>query len=338
MKKILVLCLIILLVFSLTACSSGSASNEKPQNDSKSAEGNKNEVSFPEKDLKIIVPFDPGGAVDVTCRIISELAPDYLNGKKIIVENMPGGGAVVGQTHVSKANPDGYTILAYTSSVVSNPMTKTTTYTHESFQPVAMYCFDPDVLIVSADSKFKTLQEFLDYSKENEVSINIAGIATAHHIAGMILQNQLGAKFNFIHTTGAGMQIQQILGGHVDAGLLTTGEAQGQIMDGTIRALGLMHDVRRQDFPEVPTFRENGVDILYGAWRGLAVPKDTPKEVVDILAKAFEGIIADQRFIDKMTKAGYPIIFRGPQEFTEYVDMEAKNFKEVLPLLQEAQK
>ncbi|NPV44264.1 MAG: tripartite tricarboxylate transporter substrate binding protein [Firmicutes bacterium] len=316
MKKICLLILLAMLLLSV-GCSKNEPEAEK----------------FPTDNLKIIVPFNPGGAVDVTCRFIAEIAPDYLNGHKIIVENMPGGGAVIGQTFVSKAEPDGYTILAYTSSVVTNPMTKTTTYTHKSFQPVAMYCFDPEVLVVPAGSKFNTLEEFLEYAENNEVSVCTPGHSTSHHIAGMILQNRLGLKFNYIHNEGAAMQVQQLLGGHVDAGLMAFGEAQGQIKDGTLKALGVMHDERRSDFPDVPTFKEKGVDILYGAWRGLAVPKDTPDDVVNTLAEAFKGIINDQRFIEKMTKAGYPIIYRGPDEFTKYVDQSAEDFKAILHLL-----
>jgi len=292
-------------------------------------------TDYPNKNLRIIVPFDPGGAVDVTCRMIAALLPKYLNCDKVIVENKPGGGGVIGQTYGAKAKPDGYTILGFTSSVVTNPMTKETTYTHESFQPLAMYCFAPDVLIVSSDSKFKTLDDFVKYSEKNEITVNDAGVACAHHIAGLILQNKLNTEFAFLHTNGVAMQLQQLLGGHVDSGLLTIGEVDAQIEEGTIRALGVMHDERVEKFPNVPTFREKGIDILYGAWRGLAVPKDTPKEIVKILADALEKTINDTKFVETMTNAGYPVIFRGPEDFTNYVNQNAKDLAVVIPTLKD---
>lgn len=324
MKKLLVVTLCLIMILSM-GCGA----------DKKTGINDSPEIVFPEKDLKIIVPFSPGGAVDTTCRIIAEKAPQYLDGKKIIIENMPGGGAVIGQTFVAKADPDGYTILGFTSSVVSNPLTKETTYTHKDFQPVVMYCFDPEVLVVPSDSKFKKLEDFMEYAKENEVKMNTPGHSTSHHIANLMLQNELDLKFGFLHNEGAPQQIQQLLGGHCDAGLMAFGEAQGQIKDGQLKALGTMAYERRKDFPDIPTFKETGIDMVYGAWRGLAVPQDTPEEAVNILAEAFKKVIESQEFIDQMTKAGYPIIYRGPQDFAEYVDKSAETLKVLLPQLKQ---
>jgi tripartite-type tricarboxylate transporter receptor subunit TctC len=289
---------------------------------------------FPDHNLTIIVPFAPGGAVDITCRIISKIAPDYLNGKKIIVENKAGGGAVIGQTYVSKAKPDGYTMLAYTSSVVNNPLTKETTYTYKSFQPIGMYCFDPEVLLVPADSPFKNLKEFITYAKNNVIIMNTPGFSTSHHIAAAILSNLTGAKFKYLHVESGAIQTQQLLGGHVDCGMMSFGEALGQLQAGSIRALATMANEKRTDFPDVPTFKEEGIDLEFGPWRGLAVPIDTPKDIVEILDKAIKGIVEDQRFIDDMTKAGYPINYLNSKEFAVYVDKEADYAEKILPIIQ----
>jgi tripartite-type tricarboxylate transporter receptor subunit TctC len=104
-------------------------------------------AAYPDRIVNLIVPFDPGGAVDVTCRFLAESVEKAL-GAKLVIMNKPGGGAVIGQTFVANAAPDGYTLLACTSSVVTNPLTKETTYTHKSFQPIALYCFDPEILVV----------------------------------------------------------------------------------------------------------------------------------------------------------------------------------------------
>lgn len=290
-------------------------------------------ADYPSRNIKIIVPFAPGGAVDFTSRLIAEVAPQYFNGKKIIVENMPGGGAVIGQTFVSQAKPDGYTILAYTSSVVNNPITKKTTYTYKSFQPVVMYCFDPEVMVVPADSPYKTLQEFLDAAKQKELSVATPGFSTSHHVAALVLEKKTGAKFSFIHNESAAMQLQQLMGGHVDAGFMSSGEASGYMKDGTLRVLGIMQEEAHPDFPGVPTFAEAGVDMLWGTFRGLAVPKDTPKEVVDYQAEAFKKVIEDPKFVEGMKKAGYPVVYRGPEAFEKYVDGVAEVMQEILPTL-----
>lgn len=325
MKKSLWFVLLMIIALSVVGCSGDSTTTESKQQDVG--------TDFPEKDLKIIVPFAPGGAVDVTSRFIAEVAPKYLGGKKIIVENVEGGGAVIGQSQAAKADPDGYTILAFTSSVVTNPITKETDYTHKSFKPVAMYCYDPEVLVVPADSQFNSIEEFIEYGKTNSISMSTPGNSTSHHIAGMILEDRTGVEFEYIHNDSAAMQITQLLGGHVEAGLMAYGEAKSQIMDGKIKALGIMNSERNKEIKDVPTFIEKGIDIDYGAWRGLAVPVDTPDEIVKTLEKAFEGIMNDDELVENMSKSGYPLVFKGSEEFTKYVNQGAVDLEKVLSLL-----
>ncbi len=290
-------------------------------------------AQYPKRNPKIIVPFAPGGAVDFTSRLISDVAAAHFDGKKVIVQNMPGGGAVIGQTYVANAKPDGYTILAYTSSVVNNPITKKTSYTHKSFQPVAMYCFDPEVLVVPADSSFQTLADLIAAAKKSELSVATPGFSTSHHIAALVLERKAHVKFGYIHNQSAAMQIQQLMGGHVDIGFMSSGEALGYMKDGTLRILGIMETNRNPKFEKVPTFVENGIDMQWGTFRGLAVPKKTPPEVVSYLADRFEKVMADEKFNAAMSKAGYPVVFRGPKEFEQYVESVAVVMQEILPTL-----
>jgi len=288
---------------------------------------------FPEKNIKIIVPFAPGGGVDTTCRMLAEVAPKYLGDKKILVQNMPGGGAVIGQTYVSKAKPDGYTILGYTSSVVSNPMTKETTYDHKSFRTVAMYCFDPEILMVPADSPYETLDDFIAAGKAEELSVATPGFSTSHHIAAMIMESKLGVKFGYVHNQSAAMQLQQLLGGHVDAGMMAMGEAVSYIQDGSLRALAVAVAERDPNLPEVPTFNEEGFDLEWGAFRGLAVPGDTPDETVETLEALLKDMINDPDYAASMKKAGYPLVYRNGSDFATYVDGVAEGLKKVIPTL-----
>ncbi len=198
---------------------------------------------------------------------------------KVIVPFAPDG-AVIGQTFVAKSKPDGYTILAYTSSVANDSVTKKTVYTHTSFQPIVMYCFDPEVLVVPAASPYKTLGDLLGAAKKKELSVATPGFSTSHHVEALVLGKKAGVKFSFIHNESAAMQLQQILGGHVDAGFMSSGEASGYMKDGSLRVLGITQKNAHPEFPGVPTFRAAGVDMLWGTLRGLAVPKDTPKDIV----------------------------------------------------------
>lgn len=323
-KSFALLLTLMLLAVSLVGCGGQELANNGDKVD---------EVSFPEENIKLIVPFSPGGAVDVTCRFLAEVAQEYLNGKNLIVENMPGGGAVVGQNAVAKAKPDGYTLLAFTTSAITNPMTKKTDFTADSFKPIAMYCYDPEVLVVPANSKYDTLEDFIAAAKEKKISLSTPGYSTSHHIAGLILEDKTGVKFDYIHNDGAPMQIAQLLGGHVECALLAFGEAQGQIAEGLIKALAVMDDKRNEDLKDVPTFKEKGIDINFGAFRGIAAPADTPQEVVDALSKAFEGMINDPEFLKNMEKAGYPTVFKGSDDFADYVDQTIKDLSSILSKL-----
>jgi len=289
-------------------------------------------AAYPERPVRVIVPFAPGGAVDFTARLIADVAPPHL-GQRVLVQNMPGGGAVVGQTFVAQAKPDGYTLLAYTSSVINNPLTKTTTYTHQSFTPVVMYCFDPEVLVVPASSPYRTLEELLAAARSREHSVATAGFSTSHHVAGLVLEKRSGVQFTYIHNQSLAMQLQQLMGGHVEIGFMSFGEAITHAQDGTLRILGIMQKERAPEIPDTPTFLESGIDMEWGTFRGLAVPKETPGEVVDFLAATLKKVVDDPKFVSGMDKAGYPIVHYGPQDFDAYIEKQAEVMREILPTL-----
>lgn len=286
--------------------------------------------AFPDKDVKIIVPFAPGGGVDVTVRFLSELAPKYLNGKSLIVENMPGGGAVIGQTAGAKARPDGYTLLAYTSSVISNPMQKQTTYTHTDFALVNMYCFDPEVLVVPKGSPFTTLQGYLDAAKKEEISMATPGHSTSHHLAAILLEKAFGAKFGYIHTSSSTQQMTQILGGHVQSAMMALGEITSYLQDGSLVVLGLMSDAKYPGAENIPRFSSVGFKTEWGAFRGIAAPAKTPQNVVKALSDAFEKMAKDPAFIGRMEKAGFPMQVYNGKEFAKYVVEVAKIYGDLL--------
>lgn len=135
---------------------------------------------FPEKNIKIIVPFDAGGGVDITCRILSEAAgKNYFNGHSIIVENMPGGGAIIGQTNVANAAPDGYTMLAASAALVTNPLFNETPYETSDFRSIAMLCFDPMCIIVPKESPYNTLEELIEAAKTTPLKMATPGHTTS---------------------------------------------------------------------------------------------------------------------------------------------------------------
>lgn len=348
MKRYFSLLLAAILTLTLCSCNGNSAAQSTlPASETSQATGSapgdsnaesaaKSTTDFPSKNVKIIVPFNPGGGVDVSCRMIADAAgKDHFNNHSLIVENMGGGGAVIGQTYVANADPDGYTILAYTSSVVTNPMFNETTYDYTDFQLIAMYCFDPELIVVPKDSPYNTLQELLDASKEKSVSLATPGHATSHHIAALNLANLTGAQFDYIHNDSGSEQINQIMGGHVDCAMIASGEGAPYIQDGSIKALGVMAETRLDSIPDVPIFAESGYDMVDGAFRGLAVPKDTPAEVVSVLEQEFAKVLNSEKFKNAMNEASIPWAYKNAADFTGYVEGVARTMEKLLPVLVE---
>lgn len=286
--------------------------------------------AFPDRSIKVIVPFAPGGGVDVTVRMLAEVAPKYLGGKSLVVENMPGGGAVIGQTAGARAKGDGYTLLAYTSSVISNPMQKQTSFTYKDFATVNMYCFDPEVLVVPRNSPYKTLKQFIEAAAKEEITMSTPGHSTSHHLAAILLEKKFGCKFGYLHSDSSAQQLTQLLGGHVQSSMMALGEITSYINDGSLVVLGLMSDAVYPGAENIPRFSSVGLDTEWGAFRGIAAPASTPGEIVGLLSAAFEKMAADPIFKEKMAKAGFPMQVMSGRDFAAYADKVAVIYKELL--------
>lgn len=323
-KRFLLLIVVTVFMFVLAACGGDSSSDSGTDG-----------TDFPEENITVIVPFAPGGAVDTINRIIAKHADDYLDGKKLVVENKDGGGAVIGQSYVSQQDADGYTLLAYTSSVVSNPMTTETNYTHEDFEPIVMYSFEPELLVVPSNSDLKSLDDIAEKATNEDVKLATPGHSTSHHTAGILLEENYDWNLDFVHTESGGEQLQQLLGGHVEAALLTYGEVQAQIEEGTITPLAVMDEERLDVLEDVPTFKEKDIDIVYGPYRGLAAPEGIDEDVKEELETIFTDILNDEDFKEDMEKSGFELVYGDANELQEKTDTEYEFIEQILPFLQD---
>lgn len=287
---------------------------------------------FPDKPITMVVPFAAGGAVDVTARIICEEAEKAL-GQKILIVNKAGGGGAEGQGFAARSKPDGYTLLAASSSLVTNTIAKSVDYTIESFEPLALYNYDPDVMLVPASEPQKTIEELMALAKKAALSSATSGHSTAHHIAYLLLENAAGVKFKYIHTKGGSEAVPMVAGGHAKTLLGAWGEAANMVSQGKLRPLAVMSKERDPRFPDLPTFKEKGWNVEYGAWRGFVAPKGLPKEVKDKLTHAFITAIKSDQVKDKFTKADYTILTKGPEEFDALIKADYQNVKQILEQL-----
>ena len=287
------------------------------------------DAKYPSKNIEAIVPFAPGGSVDVSMRILTAVVEKDL-GQKILIVNKAGGGATEGQGYVARAKPDGYTLLAITSSVVTNTITKKVDYSIDSFDPIIQYCFDPEILFVTASSPYKTLDDFMAAAKKEAIMNATSGHSTSHHVAGIILEKLTGIKLTYVHTKGGKEPITMVAGGHVVSSFGSYGVTKSLIDQGKIRVIGVMSEKRDPRFPDVPTFKEKGIDIVYGPWRGVAAPKGTPPDVLGRLTQAFKKALATEEVKTKFDNTDIPIAILDGKDFAKVIKSDYESQKAIL--------
>ena len=286
-------------------------------------------AEYPDKNIKVIVPYSAGGGVDVPVRMMADLAGPYINGHKLIVENMPAGGSIAGSTAVFKAPADGYTMLGYTPTTIMAALTRQTPFKVDSFKPIAAFCQDPTVIVVRADSPIKDLKQFMDTAKQRKIIINISAPGNIPQLGGMLLEKQFNVQFSYVVAKSGGMQITQLLGGHVEAALLSLGEASVNIAAGKVRCIGIMSDKKYEGFENLTPFSSIGFFYTgmngersseWGTTRGLAVRADTPDDVVKKLDEIFGKVINTPEFQARMQKAGFPCVYMNSETFSQTMD------------------
>lgn len=307
-KKLLLATLLLVFSLILSACA----------NDSNNENNGEAKVNFPTKSVEIVVPFAAGGNVDLSCRIIAPEMEKSL-GQSVVVQNREGGGATVGQSYVANSDPDGYTMLAVTNSFVTNIIFNDTEYGIDSIEPIGMFTYDPEVMLVAENSDITSIDELIEKSKNKPLMHSTPGHTTSHHIAGLLFEDLTGAEFNYIHTNGSAEQTVQLAGNHAEVGFSTYGGAASLIEQGKIKILAVASEERLESMPDVPTFKELGYDFLYGAWRGLGVPAGTPEEVKDTLENAFAEAMASEEVKEQFTNSGFPIMYLDAEGFEEYI-------------------
>jgi len=296
-------------------------------------------AKFPERDIRLIVPFSPGGGNDVGCRILADIINKYyLDDVTMVVENIVGAGGLRGQTYVALAEPDGYVLASLSNSAFTNPYTKDgCPYLVEDFQTLAVYVYDPEFLIVPEKSPFSDFEQFIESAKEDEgVTINTSGSFSLSHITGIMLQDKIPeTNFNYVHTGGGGEQAQQLLGEHVDAAIMTAGEAYGHLEVGEVKAIASFSDRRHKVFSDVPTLQEKDIDVVVGAFRGIGAPANISQEIKEFYDDLFNKAINNEEFIERMEELGFPVVYMDSEMFASFSQSYVKDFQDILHLVED---
>lgn len=292
--------------------------------------------NYPSKAVNMVVPFPPGGVADVVGRPVAEAMARHLN-QSVVVVNRAGAGGGIGMSQVAKAAPDGYTVLMALSSLVVLPeadriLQRAPMFEINQLIPIARMTADPTVLVVRADSPWKTLADFMAHARANpgRVTFGSSGNYGTMHVPMEQLKAATNTFMLHVPYTGAGPAIVGLLGGQVDA--IATGPASAvqHIKGGRLRALAHWGEGRLALLPDVPSFKELGVNIGYSQWAGLFAPAGTPPAVVDKLREAARAAVRDERTIQTMTNAGTQFQYQDAAEFDAFVKADAAAMKAVV--------
>ena len=289
--------------------------------------------SFPDKPLRIIVPFTPGGIVDNIARVIGEQLQTRL-GQTVIVENKTGAGGAIGTDAAMRSAPDGYTLLcvspghAVLPSLVKsakwNPVT--------DFRGIAGIGIVPNVIVVNPKVPVGTLKELLERAKTTNITYGTAGNGTSNHLSGELLAQMAGLKFTHVPYKGQPEAVNDLLGGTIDMMPLTTAIAKGHMATGKLKGLAVTTAKRATALPELPTVAEaaNLPGYEVGTWFGFVVPGKTPDPVVAKLAQDVAAVLSLPDVKAKLTAMGMELAPQAPAEFDRYVAAEFVKWAKVM--------
>jgi tripartite-type tricarboxylate transporter receptor subunit TctC len=291
--------------------------------------------AYPSRPITLVAPFPPGGVADLTARPVAAALEKVLK-NPVGVVNKTGAAGAVGMQYVATSKPDGYTLLLALSSISIIPEAdklfgRPPAYTVDQLVPLALISADPTILVVRAESPWKTAREFIEDARKRpgQISFSSSGVYGTLHMAMELLSHAAGIKLRHVPHAGAGPALTAILGGHVDA--LASGPAVvlPHIKAGKLRPLAGWGDKRVAALPEVPTFKELGYpDAEFYIWAGVFAPKGTPEPALARLREALRVAVTDAEFKAAMGKLETPIEFKQGEEFRKFFEADARRLAE----------
>jgi tripartite-type tricarboxylate transporter receptor subunit TctC len=301
---------IVSLSFILAACGEDSAEN------------------FPDREIEMIIPWDPGGGSDIEGRAVADYTQETID-ESMVVVNVPGVGGTIGAEELLEKDANGYHIgqihnghqVAYHSGI--------TTVNYDDFEPIGSVTSSDYIITVSSATGIETLEEFVEYGRENE--INFGG--TVSGIPRVWLEQigqELDINYNLVGYEGLGEAIQALAGGHIDAVLTDYPAAVEFVEAGHMQFIAVGTEERSDHLPDVPTLIEKGYDVTMGLNRGYVAPKDTDPEIIEYLSEAFEEVANNEEFIEEITSLGASVNFMNHEEYTNYLEEQNQIIEETI--------
>lgn len=290
------------------------------------------QAEFPEKPVRIVVPFAPGGGTDLIARTLS-LGMSQALGQTVIVENKPGAGTVIGTDFVAKSAPDGYTLVIATLAHAVNPslLAKLPYNNETAFASVALVGRGPNVLVVRTESPYKTVKDILDAAKAGKkLTYASQGNGTSAHLAGEMFVNLTKADLLHIPYRGAGPAMNDLLGGQVDLFFGTAAAVANMVDQGKLRAIAVTTPDPSPAFKGIPTVAATVPGYAVESWYGFFVPAGTPTSVIAKLNAAIKKAAQSPEFVKKVEQEGLVIAASDAAEFDRYVKAEEARWRKIV--------
>jgi tripartite-type tricarboxylate transporter receptor subunit TctC len=290
--------------------------------------------SYPDRPVRMVVPYAPGGPTDVVTRIIAQKLSDRA-GKQFFVENIGGGGGNIAMGRVAKMPPDGYTLLMINPSYVVNPtLYREPPYKFEKdFDMVSLAALTTLVIAVHPSVRAQTLKELVELIKVSPGKYSYAspGAGTPGHLVGEIFRVSQGLDLVHVPFNSAGLAVGSAVGGHTQICFASPSPAAQQVVEGRLRGLAVTSATRSQSLPDVPTTTEAGYPAVAGDnWQGIVVPAGTPKDVIAFLNREIAEIVALPDIKGRLAVLGFESVGSTPEEFTRHAKAEFEKWAKVI--------
>jgi tripartite-type tricarboxylate transporter receptor subunit TctC len=289
---------------------------------------------FPTKPVELVVPASAGGGTDALARAFSEAVKKHFP-QPMVVNDKPGASGVVGMSDVLNGKPDGYKVSVVIAELVILPHLGLSKFTYADFQPVARLNADPSAITVRTEAPWNTIEEFLAAAKAKpgEMKVGNSGNGSIWHLAAAGLEDKTGVKFNHVPYQGAAPGVVALLGGHIDAVAVSPGEVAAHVQGGKLKMLAVMSDQRLKAFDKVPTLKERNIDLSIGTWRGLAVHKATPPDVVTTLRTAARKAAEEPMLREQLEKLNLGFAYLDAEAFGQAMQRDHEYFKQLVQKL-----
>jgi len=284
---------------------------------------------YPTKPVQFIVPWSPGGGSDTLMRIVAKYLEENI-GEAVPVINKPGVSGTLGLQELKEKPANGYHIGQIHEGLLAAYHVGITDLNYNDFTPVASMTNSPQFLAVRADAPYNNLEEFIEYAKANpgEISFGVT-LKGIPHIWTAILESKLDTKFRYVGYEGTGERVQALAGGFIDAGPIDYASGIQFVESGKFKFIAFAAEERSGKLPDLPTFAEEGYEIIWSVQRGIVVPKGTPQDVIDVLEKGLRETAENEDFVTDVEKAGGEVKFRGQENYINYLETLDKDIAAV---------